>query len=165
MGPRTLGLTRRLGCNERAQFASVARELAGDFAREQFAAHGIVADLNVHWGWTASGEGRRHSHVMLSIREASPDLLRLGWNGRCRERFATWEMLVTERQIAHDMERATAAMAERQVYRANQGRVTNRVVAAQADAPGGSPVVASGTGVAGRRTGAGVPLRYPDAGS
>ena len=42
--------------------------LAQDFVREQFVARGMVADLNVHWGRTASGEDQPHAHVMLTMR-------------------------------------------------------------------------------------------------
>ena len=47
--------------------------LAQDFVREQFVARGMVADLNVHWGRTASGEDQPHAHVMLTMREVGPD--------------------------------------------------------------------------------------------
>ena len=36
-------------------------------------AQGMVADLNVHWGRTASGEDQPHAHVMLTMREVGPD--------------------------------------------------------------------------------------------
>ena len=49
-----------------------AIELARDFVREQFVAQGMVADLNVHWGHTASGEDQPHAHVMLTMREVGP---------------------------------------------------------------------------------------------
>ena len=42
--------------------------LAQDFAREQFVSHGMVADLNVHWGVGADGEAQPHAHVMLTMR-------------------------------------------------------------------------------------------------
>ncbi len=47
--------------------------LTRDFVREQFVARGIVADLNVHWGRTTSGEDRPHAHVVLTVREAGPE--------------------------------------------------------------------------------------------
>ena len=42
--------------------------LARDFAREQFVARGMVADLNVHWGQSADGEAQPHAHIMLTMR-------------------------------------------------------------------------------------------------
>jgi len=50
--------------------------------------------------------------------EASPDLVRLGTDGRGQERFTTREMLATEQR----MERAAAALAERQAHRVNLRR-------------------------------------------
>jgi len=84
--------------------------LARDFVREQFVAQGMVADLNVHWGRTASGEDQPHAHVMLTMREVGPggfgkkvrdwnrtELL-VGW----RER---WAELANERlaEFGHDI--------------------------------------------------------------
>jgi Ti-type conjugative transfer relaxase TraA len=84
--------------------------LAQDFVREQFVARGMVADLNVHWGRTASGDGQPHAHVMLTMREVGPDgfgkkmrdwnrtELLVGW----RER---WAELANERlaEFGHDI--------------------------------------------------------------
>jgi len=39
---------------------SEAIRLAQDFVREQFVAHGMVADLNVHWSRTVDGELQPH---------------------------------------------------------------------------------------------------------
>ena len=71
---------------------------------------GMVADLNVHWGRSASGEDQPHAHVMLTMREVGPDgfgkkarewnrtELLLGW----RER---WAALANERlaELGHDI--------------------------------------------------------------
>ncbi|MGI4744737.1 MAG: Ti-type conjugative transfer relaxase TraA [Janthinobacterium lividum] len=46
--------------------------LVRDFVSEQFVAHGMVADLNVHWGTTAGGEDQPHAHVMLTMRRFEP---------------------------------------------------------------------------------------------
>jgi Ti-type conjugative transfer relaxase TraA len=84
--------------------------LAQDFVREQFVARGMVADLNVHWGRTASGEDQPHAHVMLTMREVGPDgfgkkvrdwnrtEMLVGW----RER---WAELANERlaELGHDI--------------------------------------------------------------
>jgi len=87
-----------------------AIRLAQDFVRERFVAHGMVADLNVHWSRTADGELQPHAHVMLTMREVGPkgfgpkvrawnrtDVL-VGW----RER---WAELVNERlaECGHDL--------------------------------------------------------------
>jgi len=50
--------------------------------------------------------------------EASPELVRLGTDGRGQERFTTREMLATEQR----MEQAAAALAERQAHRVNLRR-------------------------------------------
>lgn len=87
-----------------------AIELARDFVREQFVAHGMVADLNVHWGRTGKGEEQPHAHVMLTMREVGPDgfgkkvvdwnrtEVLVGW----RER---WAELANERlaELGHDI--------------------------------------------------------------
>jgi Ti-type conjugative transfer relaxase TraA len=48
--------------------------LARDFAREQFVDRGMVADLNVHWGQSATGEAQPHAHIMLTMRRVVPGL-------------------------------------------------------------------------------------------
>jgi Ti-type conjugative transfer relaxase TraA len=87
-----------------------AIELAQDFVREQFVARGMVADLNVHWGRTASGEDQPHAHVMLTMREMRPDgfgkkvrdwnrtEVLVGWRAR-------WAELANERlaELGHDI--------------------------------------------------------------
>jgi Ti-type conjugative transfer relaxase TraA len=42
--------------------------LARDFVQREFVARGMVADLNVHWD-----SGNPHAHVMLTMRELTPD--------------------------------------------------------------------------------------------
>ena len=87
-----------------------AISLAQDFVREQFVARGMVADLNVHWGRTASGEDQPHAHVMLTMREVGPDgfgkkmrdwnrtEVLVGWRAR-------WAELANERlaELGHDL--------------------------------------------------------------
>jgi Ti-type conjugative transfer relaxase TraA len=87
-----------------------AIRLARDFVREEFVAHGMVADLNVHWGRTADGEAQPHAHVMLTMREVGPDgfgkkvvdwnrtEVLVGW----RER---WAEMANERlaELGHDV--------------------------------------------------------------
>ena len=106
--------------NERRKDAQLAREieialprelsqseairLAQDFVCEQFVAHGMVVDLNVHWGRAADGEAQPHAHVMLTMREVGADgfgqKVRT-WNrterlGGWRER---WAELANERLV------------------------------------------------------------------
>jgi Ti-type conjugative transfer relaxase TraA len=84
--------------------------LAQDFAREQFVARGMVADLNVHWGRTANGEDQPHAHVMLTMREVGPD----GFGKKVRDWNRTevlvgwrerWAELANERlaELGHDI--------------------------------------------------------------
>ncbi len=77
---------------ERRRDAQVAREvefalpeelsraaaigLAREFIEREFVARGMVADLNVHWD-----EGNPHAHVMLTMREVTPD----GFGRKVRE--------------------------------------------------------------------------------
>ncbi|MGH7779271.1 MAG: Ti-type conjugative transfer relaxase TraA [Candidatus Binataceae bacterium] len=53
-----------------------AIELGREFVQREFVARGMVADLNVHWE-----EGNPHAHVMLTMREVSPD----GFGRKVRE--------------------------------------------------------------------------------
>jgi Ti-type conjugative transfer relaxase TraA len=53
-----------------------AIELARQFVQREFVGHGMVADLNVHWD-----EGNPHAHIMLTMREVSPD----GFGRKVRE--------------------------------------------------------------------------------
>jgi len=94
----------------RELFQADAIRLAQDFVREQFVAQGMVVDLNVHWGRTASGEDQPHAHVMLTMREVGAEGFGkkvrawnrteqlMGW----RER---WAELANERlaELGHDL--------------------------------------------------------------
>ena len=55
--------------------------LARDFVQEQFAARGMVADLNVHWDTRPDGEPKPHAHVMLATRAVGPE----GFGKKVRE--------------------------------------------------------------------------------
>jgi Ti-type conjugative transfer relaxase TraA len=48
-------------------------ELARDFVGQEFVDRGMIADLNVHWDVGADGLAKPHAHVMLTMREVSPD--------------------------------------------------------------------------------------------
>ena len=48
-------------------------QLAREFVEKQFVERGMVADLNVHWDMGKDGQPKPHAHVMLSMREISPD--------------------------------------------------------------------------------------------
>src|SRR5713226_4740957 len=50
--------------------------LAREFVEREFVARGMVADLNVHWD-----EGNPHAHVMLTMREVTPE----GFGRKVRE--------------------------------------------------------------------------------
>jgi Ti-type conjugative transfer relaxase TraA len=50
--------------------------LAREFVEREFVARGMIADLNVHWD-----EGNPHAHVMLTMREVTPD----GFGQKVRE--------------------------------------------------------------------------------
>ncbi len=55
--------------------------LARDFVEREFVAHGMIADLNVHWDVGADGEPKPHAHVMLTMREVGQD----GFGPKVRE--------------------------------------------------------------------------------
>ncbi|HTQ09548.1 MAG TPA: Ti-type conjugative transfer relaxase TraA [Fimbriimonadaceae bacterium] len=65
--------------------------LARDFVKREFVSRGMVADFNVHWD-----QGNPHAHVMLTMRELTPDgfgLKETQWNrkemlGEWREHWA-----------------------------------------------------------------------------
>ncbi|MBW4091871.1 MAG: Ti-type conjugative transfer relaxase TraA [Proteobacteria bacterium] len=97
-----------------------AIRLAQDFVREQFVAHGMVADLNVHLVRTASGEEQLHAHVMLTMRGVGPD----GFGKKVREWNRT-EVLVGWR------ERWAALANERLAEQGHDIRVDHRSLAAQ----------------------------------
>ncbi|PHY22886.1 Ti-type conjugative transfer relaxase TraA [Caulobacter sp. BP25] len=59
--------------------------LARSFVEREFVARGMVADLNVHWDFDDQGQPKPHAHVMLSLREATPEGFGLkvrAWNDR-----------------------------------------------------------------------------------
>jgi Ti-type conjugative transfer relaxase TraA len=65
---------------------SQAIALAREFVEREFVARGMVADLNVHWD-----KGNPHAHVMVTMRELTPDgfgLKATEWNRR--ELLAEW---------------------------------------------------------------------------
>jgi Ti-type conjugative transfer relaxase TraA len=84
-------------------------ELAHDFARREFVARGMIADLNVHWDMAEDGGLKPHAHVMLTMR--SVDENGFGqkvreWNrtemvARWRER---WAELANERLAELDID-------------------------------------------------------------
>ncbi|UTP40932.1 Ti-type conjugative transfer relaxase TraA [Phenylobacterium sp. LH3H17] len=47
--------------------------LARAFVQREFVSKGMVADLNVHWDIGKDGEPKPHAHVMLTLREATPN--------------------------------------------------------------------------------------------
>ncbi|MBV9509915.1 MAG: Ti-type conjugative transfer relaxase TraA [Caulobacteraceae bacterium] len=71
--------------------------LARDFVRQEFVDRGMVADLNVHWDMGPDGLAKPHAHVMLSMREVTPEGFgkkARDWNSRemlegWRERWAS----------------------------------------------------------------------------
>jgi Ti-type conjugative transfer relaxase TraA len=84
--------------------------LARDFVREQFVDRGMVADLNVHWGMGKDGEAKPHAHVMLTMRQVTPE----GFGPKVREWNAAglydgvrqrWAELANERlaELGHDV--------------------------------------------------------------
>ena len=90
---------------------AAAIRLARDFARDQFVARGMVADLNVHWGQAADGTPQPHAHIMLSMRrivaagqgrpgeDGGFGLKQRDWNDRAllRSWRAAWADLVNAR--------------------------------------------------------------------
>jgi Ti-type conjugative transfer relaxase TraA len=47
--------------------------LAREFVEQEFVAHGMIADLNVHWDVGADGAPKPHAHVMLTLRDVDED--------------------------------------------------------------------------------------------
>ena len=101
---------------ELTQLEAIA--LARDFVREQFVSHGMVADLNVHWGEDAKGAAQPHAHVMLTMREivpgreGYPEEARFGkkvvaWNDRAllRDWRERWAEMANQRlcELGHDV--------------------------------------------------------------
>ncbi len=78
-----ISLPRELGQAE-------AIRLAQDFVREQFMAHGMVADLNVHWTTAGDGEAQPHAHVMLTMREVVTGQDGNAENARFGNKVAAW---------------------------------------------------------------------------
>ena len=64
-----------------------------------------------------TADAEQFAEAMAKV-EASPELVRLGTDGRGQERFTTREMLATEQR----MEQAAATLAERQAHRVNLRR-------------------------------------------
>jgi len=87
-----------------------AIRLARDFVREQFVERGMVADLNVHWDMGENGEAKPHAHVMLTMRQVTPEGFGpkvRAWNAAglydgVRQR---WAELANERlaELGHDV--------------------------------------------------------------
>jgi Ti-type conjugative transfer relaxase TraA len=80
---------------ELRQSESIA--LAREFVEREFVARGMVADLNVHWD-----KGNPHAHVMLTMRELTPDgfgLKATEWNRR--ELLAEWREHWADRANQH----------------------------------------------------------------
>ncbi len=55
--------------------------LARDFVQREFVDRGMVADLNVHWDIGADGLAKPHAHVMLTMRDVTPE----GFGSKHRE--------------------------------------------------------------------------------
>ncbi|MFC3068439.1 Ti-type conjugative transfer relaxase TraA [Phenylobacterium soli] len=72
-------------------------QLARDFVQRAFVDRGMVADLNVHWDVAADGTPKPHAHVMLTMREASPE----GFGQKARAWNRT-ELLVSWREAWAD---------------------------------------------------------------
>ncbi len=121
-----LSLWNEVEAKERRSDAQLAREmefaiprelskaeairLARDFVREQFVDRGMVADLNVHWDMGKDGEAKPHAHVMLTMRQVTPEGFGpkvRAWNAAglyegVRQR---WAELANERlaELGHDV--------------------------------------------------------------
>ena len=83
--------------------------LARDFVQREFVDVGMVADLNVHWDIGADGEPKPHAHVMLTLREVTPE----GFGAKVRDWNSTqllshwreaWAEHVNERLAALDID-------------------------------------------------------------
>nr|MCU0256346.1 Ti-type conjugative transfer relaxase TraA [Vicinamibacterales bacterium] len=59
--------------------------LARDFARQEFVARGMAADVCVHWPPGADGEARPHAHILLTTRRVEGE----GFGPKAREWNAT----------------------------------------------------------------------------
>ncbi|SHM74621.1 MobA/MobL family protein, partial [Sphingobium sp. YR657] len=83
--------------------------LARDFVQREFVDVGMVADLNVHWDIGADGLAKPHAHVMLTLREVTPE----GFGAKVRDWNSTqllshwreaWAEHVNERLAALDID-------------------------------------------------------------
>ena len=66
-------------------------ELAKEFVKNEFVAHGMIADLCIHDCKTKEGEEQPHAHVMLTMREVTGDgfgLKNRSWNAK--ENYMLW---------------------------------------------------------------------------
>lgn len=97
--------------------------LVRGYVAEQFVARGMVADLSLHTGHTASdGKAQPHAHIMLTMREISAE----GFGKKVRE-WNDKDQLETWRE-------AWATHANRSLERAGRDeRVDHRSLAAQRD--------------------------------
>jgi Ti-type conjugative transfer relaxase TraA len=78
--------------------------LARDFARQEFVAQGMVADVCVHWPTGVDGEAKPHAHILLTLRgvegggfgpkarEWNSTELLMGWRERWAELANAWLM-------------------------------------------------------------------------
>ncbi len=107
-----------------------AIRLARDFVREQFVECGMVADLNVHWDIGKDGEAKPHAHVMLTMRQVTPE----GFGPKVREWNAAglyegvrqrWAELANERlaELGHDVRIDHRSNAEQGIALAPQNKI------------------------------------------
>ena len=73
--------------------------LAREFVAREFVAHGMVADLNVHWDIGSDGQAKPHAHVMLTMREVGPD----GFGAKQRDWNATAQLQTWRENWATDV--------------------------------------------------------------
>ena len=141
-----LALWNEVEAKERRDDAQLAREmefaiprelpraeairLARDFVREQFVDRGMVADLNVHWDIGKDGEAKPHAHVMLTMRQVTPEgfgpKVRV-WNAAglydgVRQR---WAELANERlaELGHDVRIDHRSNAEQGIVLEPQNKI------------------------------------------
>jgi Ti-type conjugative transfer relaxase TraA len=88
-------------------------ELARDFARSEFVALGMIADLNVHWDIGEDGLAKPHAHVMLTMRQVSVNGDENGFGPKVRDWNRTemverwrerWAELANERLAELDID-------------------------------------------------------------
>jgi len=141
-----LSLWNEVEAEERRHDAQLAREmefaiprelpraeairLAQDFVREQFVDRGMVADLNVHWDVGGDGGLKPHAHVMLTMRQVTPE----GFGPKVREWNAAglyegvrrrWAELANERlaELGHDVRIDHRSNAEQGIALAPQNKI------------------------------------------